>query len=90
MIALNQVVKGHAPAEIVVRNEGGFIPGEDIGMVAPHDASFTVGEEVLIFAHKQGDFYRIQNGAAGKIPMDGNLTDVLSHSSAMGAWTGIS
>lgn len=74
-IALDRLVKGDAPAEIVVRSEGGFIADENIGMVAPHDVSFVDGEEVLIFADKLGDFYRIQDGAAGKLGLDGYLVD---------------
>ena len=65
-------------------------PSDNIGMVAPHDASFTVGEEVLIFAGKQGDFYRIQDGAAGKLTVDDSLTEDVFSFLAMGPWTGIS
>jgi hypothetical protein len=72
-ITLSRLVKGDAPAEIVVRSEGGFIPDDNIGMIAPHEASFAVGEQMVIFAHKQGDYYRIQNGAAGKLSLDGGL-----------------
>ena len=72
-ITLERVVKGTAPAEIVVRSEGGFIADENIGMIAPHEVSFVVGEAVVIFADKQGGIYHIQDGAAGKLSMDGNL-----------------
>ena len=73
VIALNHLVKGRAPAAIVVRTDGGFIERDGIGMIAPHEASFTVGEPVLIFAQKQGDVYRIGDGAAGKFTVEDDL-----------------
>lgn len=73
VIALNHLVKGRAPAEIVVRTDGGFIERDGIGMIAPHEASFAIGEPVLIFAQKQGDIYRIGDGAAGKFTVEDDL-----------------
>lgn len=46
-ISVDRVLRGEAPAEIVLRTPGGYVGG--VGQVAHGAATFEVGERVLVF-----------------------------------------
>lgn len=71
-IAVNYGLLGSALPTLTVRIPGGYLATEGVGMVSRHDATYTVGEEVLIFIYQQGDEWRMVDGAMGKFLVEGN------------------
>ncbi|MEM7126392.1 MAG: matrixin family metalloprotease [Chloroflexota bacterium] len=72
-LQLSRQLKGdhEEGAQIMVYTIGGFLPQEDLGMMQAHEASFSYGEEVLIFAKSHKNGYRLVEGAAGKLVVTG-------------------
>jgi hypothetical protein len=64
-------VHGLVTQRLTVRTLGGVLPQENLGMVASDSASFTVGEEVLVFLTRQGGLYRVASGERGKYVVEG-------------------
>ncbi|MEZ4861454.1 MAG: matrixin family metalloprotease [Caldilineaceae bacterium] len=63
---LGAAQNGAAQNHVVVRTAGGYLPAEGLGMLSPHAANFTPGEEVLVVLQKQGGIWEMVDGAAGK------------------------
>lgn len=57
---------GKASADLIIHTDGGFLPAEGMGMRASHTATFTPGEEVLVFVQETPSGYRIVGGEIGK------------------------
>lgn len=64
--------KGNHARTVHIYTEGGFLQGENLGMMNPHAASFSAGEEVVVFARQFADGYRLVGGAAGKYTVTGS------------------
>lgn len=79
-LKLARQLKGYAPQYVEVHTMGGFVEEENLGMMEVHEASFSVGEDVLIFATVHDDGYRLVGGAAGKYHISG--ANVLNYSDA--------
>jgi hypothetical protein len=75
-ISVHYALLGHVPT-VIVRNEGGLLPAENLGMRASHVASFASGEEVLLFLQREGDHYRVVQEEWGKVSV---LAGVALHS----------
>jgi hypothetical protein len=71
VIAVSYHLLGGTTATVTVKTPGGFLADEGIGMVSPHAAAFTPGEEVLLFLRQQGPAWQVINGAAGKFQLLG-------------------
>lgn len=64
IIKVDKIVKGSTPAILVVRTMGGQV-GDDL-MFAEDEASFELGENVLLFLTREGTHYRITGWEYGK------------------------
>jgi Matrixin len=70
-IAIDYQLVGVAEQQVVVRAAGGYLAEEGLGMVSTHSASFTVGEEVLLFLTKAEGGWQVVEGATGKFLVQG-------------------
>lgn len=52
-VAVGYTIAGENAATIQVRTPGGFLPEMGLGMVSYHTATFSLGEEVLLFLHQE-------------------------------------
>lgn len=71
-VAVLYTLTGKHEAEITVQTDGGFLIDEGLGMRASDTASFTPGDEVLLFLKKNNGYYQVVQGEAGKFTI---LTD---------------
>jgi hypothetical protein len=58
---------------LTIRTPGGYLAAQGIGMVSLHAATFTVGEEVLLFAYQQAGAWRLVGGATSKFLVQENM-----------------
>lgn len=65
-LAVRYVLWGKAPATLVVRTSGGFLPNEGIGLRTSHTAYLNPGEEAFLFLQQTGAVYTIAGGDGGK------------------------
>jgi len=70
-LVVEAIWKGQAKGTIQIRTTGGYLPELGLGLLSPHEATFAVGEEVLIFAHQVDHQWRVVAGAAGKFRRQG-------------------
>ena len=68
-LVVHRHLLGPATAEVLLYTDGGFLPEEGLGMVSSHTPRFAVGEEVLLFLHKDNGRYQIVDGEAGKFTL---------------------
>lgn len=66
-------VHGFVPQRFSVRTPGGVLPQENLGMAASESASFTVGDEVLVFLTRQGGLYKVAGGGRGKYVVEDGI-----------------
>lgn len=59
-------VMGTMAESIVVETMGGYLPTENLGMLASHVATFTPGEELFLFLRKKATHYEVIGQEAGK------------------------
>ena len=56
---------------VTLHTPGGYLAEEGLGMVSLHAATFTTGEDVLLFLRQQGTQWQMVDGAAGKFHVQG-------------------
>ncbi|MCB0186964.1 MAG: matrixin family metalloprotease, partial [Caldilineaceae bacterium] len=70
-VAVSYSLLGQATTTITVTTPGGYLADEGLGMVSPHTAAFTAGEEVLLFLRQTTAQWQVINGAGGKFRLRG-------------------
>lgn len=70
-LVVEQTWVGHAGRTIQIRTTGGYLPDARLGLLSLHEATFTVGEEVLLFARQVESHWQVVAGAAGKFRRQG-------------------
>lgn len=71
-IAISYKLLGSVARTVTIRTPGGYLAAEGLGMSSLHAATFSVGEEVLLFAHQHGTVWQVVNGATGKFLIQGD------------------
>ncbi len=72
-VAVAQSWLGQAGRIIEVRTTGGYLAADQVGLVSMHEATFAVGEEVLLFVQQAADSWRVVAGAQGKFQLQHEL-----------------
>lgn len=75
-ISVQEVIKGFlSTREITLRQLGGEIPEEDMGMKVSDTAEFSINEDVLIFMrpHETGFTYKVVGGSQGKYTLKNGI-----------------
>jgi len=75
VVSVDELVKGNAAGEVVVRVAGGYIESEDIGMGTSNDPTFRDGEQVVLFLNAGDPVATLTGMFQGKLTVtDGTVT----------------
>jgi hypothetical protein len=72
-LAVDYFLRGASERILLVRTAGGYLAEEGLGMVSTHEATFAVGEEVLLFLQQGAAGWQMVEGAAGKYLISGAI-----------------
>lgn len=72
-VAVMDTWRGHVGRTIQVRTTGGYLADEQLGLISMHEATFTPGETVLLFAQRAAGQWRVLGGAQGKFQVQHEL-----------------
>ncbi|MBW7885426.1 MAG: matrixin family metalloprotease [Caldilineaceae bacterium] len=75
-VSIHYSIGGVAPQTLAVHTVGGYLPDEELYMVAPEFPTLTAGEEVVLFLAPAGGGYSIAANKAGKYNV---LNGAVSH-----------
>lgn len=72
-VAVSRSWLGQVGRAIQIRTTGGYLAADQVGLASMHEATFAVGEEVLLFAQQTADSWRVVAGAQGKFQLQHEL-----------------
>lgn len=71
-IKVDYTIMGVAAESVLIEALGGYLPDENLGMLATHVATFIPGEELLLFLKKGPTHYEVVGQEAGKFSVLNN------------------
>ena len=72
-VAVTHTWLGHVGRTIQVRTTGGYLADAQLGLISMHEATFTPGETVLLFAQRAATQWRVLGGTQGKFQVQHGL-----------------
>jgi len=78
VVSVDELVKGNAAGEVVVRVAGGYIESEDIGMGVSDTPTFRDGEQVVLFLNAGAEVATVTGQFQGKLTVTDGTVAMLS------------
>jgi hypothetical protein len=78
VVSVDELVKGNAAGEVVVRVAGGYIESEDIGMGVSDTPKFRDGEQVVLFLNVGAEVATVTGQFQGKLTVTDGMVATAS------------